>query len=252
MMGSKIAARALAQRLAVPTLTGTEEPIANREEALKIARGIGFPLMIKAAFGGGGRVSAEINGRRPAVSEANKPCPPEDSSRRSEVALQAGYHLAGGAGSLPSPNLIATAANQPSLRLRMNTLFRKAPTKILVLIVLGVVAWLDFATGFEVSVFFLYVFPVAWATWSLGLASGLFTALLCAGAARWADFADRDDGSNPPSAGGFEYASSSCVLISAARPSDPARSSLPPTGLRLRGTAHRRGHTQPWKTIFPV
>jgi pyruvate carboxylase len=55
MMGDKTAARALAQRLQVPTLTGTEEPIAEREEALKIARDIGFPLIIKAAFGGGGR-----------------------------------------------------------------------------------------------------------------------------------------------------------------------------------------------------
>ena len=54
-MGDKTAARALAQRLNVPTLVGTEEPLADREEALKIARQIGFPLMIKAAFGGGGR-----------------------------------------------------------------------------------------------------------------------------------------------------------------------------------------------------
>lgn len=55
MMGDKTAARALAQRLNVPTLKGTEEPIPDRERALKIARDIGFPLIIKAAFGGGGR-----------------------------------------------------------------------------------------------------------------------------------------------------------------------------------------------------
>ena len=61
MMGDKIAARALAQRLNVPTLSGTEEPIADREEALKIARGIGFPLIIKAAFGGGGRGMRVVN-----------------------------------------------------------------------------------------------------------------------------------------------------------------------------------------------
>ncbi len=34
---------------------GTEEPITDRNEALKIAKSIGFPLIIKAAFGGGGR-----------------------------------------------------------------------------------------------------------------------------------------------------------------------------------------------------
>ena len=55
MMGDKTAARALAQRINVPTLTGTEHPVSDREEALKIARDIGFPLIIKAAFGGGGR-----------------------------------------------------------------------------------------------------------------------------------------------------------------------------------------------------
>ena len=55
MMGDKTAARALAQKLNVPTLPGTEEPVAGRAAALKIARRIGFPLIIKAAFGGGGR-----------------------------------------------------------------------------------------------------------------------------------------------------------------------------------------------------
>ncbi len=55
MMGDKTAARALAQRINVPTLPGTEEPITDRDLALKAAKHIGFPLIIKAAFGGGGR-----------------------------------------------------------------------------------------------------------------------------------------------------------------------------------------------------
>ena len=55
MMGDKTAARALAQRINVPTLPGTENPITDRDEALKTAKSIGFPLIIKAAFGGGGR-----------------------------------------------------------------------------------------------------------------------------------------------------------------------------------------------------
>ena len=55
MMGDKTAARALAQRISVPTLPGTEEPITDRDDALKAAKQIGFPLIIKAAFGGGGR-----------------------------------------------------------------------------------------------------------------------------------------------------------------------------------------------------
>src|SRR3954471_5840318 len=55
MMGDKTTARALAQKIGVPTLPGTEEPISDRDEALKAAKAIGFPLIIKAAFGGGGR-----------------------------------------------------------------------------------------------------------------------------------------------------------------------------------------------------
>src|SRR5665213_201992 len=55
LMGNKVAARALARKTNIPTLPGTEEPVADRAQALKIAQTIGFPLIIKAAFGGGGR-----------------------------------------------------------------------------------------------------------------------------------------------------------------------------------------------------
>ncbi len=55
MMGDKTAARSLAQKVGVPTLPGTENPIEDRSQALKTAKEIGFPLIIKAAFGGGGR-----------------------------------------------------------------------------------------------------------------------------------------------------------------------------------------------------
>src|SRR3954467_5522485 len=55
LMGDKVAARALTQKLKVPTLPGTEDPVSDRKEALRVAANIGFPLIIKAAFGGGGR-----------------------------------------------------------------------------------------------------------------------------------------------------------------------------------------------------
>src|SRR5437870_3023042 len=44
MMGDKTAARALAQKVGVPKLPGTENPIEDRNEALKVAKEIGYPL----------------------------------------------------------------------------------------------------------------------------------------------------------------------------------------------------------------
>lgn len=54
-MGDKVAARALAKRAGAPTLPGTDEAVSDADKAVRIAREIGFPLIIKAAFGGGGR-----------------------------------------------------------------------------------------------------------------------------------------------------------------------------------------------------
>ena len=54
-MGDKTAARALAHKHNVPTLPGTEDPVTDPDKAQDIANEIGFPLIIKAAFGGGGR-----------------------------------------------------------------------------------------------------------------------------------------------------------------------------------------------------
>ncbi len=54
-MGDKLAARAVAKEAGVPTLPGTDDPVSDPAKAMKIAREIGFPLIIKAAYGGGGR-----------------------------------------------------------------------------------------------------------------------------------------------------------------------------------------------------
>src|SRR6202795_1074545 len=51
-LGDKTAARKLAASAGVPVLPGTEEAVSSADEALRVARKIGFPLMIKAAMGG--------------------------------------------------------------------------------------------------------------------------------------------------------------------------------------------------------
>jgi len=54
-LGDKTAARRIAIQAGVPVLPGTEKPVASFDAARKIAPQIGFPLILKAAFGGGGR-----------------------------------------------------------------------------------------------------------------------------------------------------------------------------------------------------
>ncbi len=55
LLGDKTAARRLAQSAGVPVLPGTENPVKSIAEAKKIAAEIGYPVIVKAAMGGGGR-----------------------------------------------------------------------------------------------------------------------------------------------------------------------------------------------------
>lgn len=55
LMGDKAAARKLAQQLGIPVIPGSPGPISDPDAALTIAREIGFPVIIKAAAGGGGK-----------------------------------------------------------------------------------------------------------------------------------------------------------------------------------------------------
>lgn len=54
-LGDKVSARKVAHTAGVRTVPGTEEPIEKEEEALKFAKDNGYPIIIKAAAGGGGR-----------------------------------------------------------------------------------------------------------------------------------------------------------------------------------------------------
>ena len=55
LMGDKAAARRSAVEAKVPILPGTLRPISSKEEASKLAKKIGFPIILKAAGGGGGK-----------------------------------------------------------------------------------------------------------------------------------------------------------------------------------------------------
>ena len=55
LMGDKIAAKETMKRLGVPCVPGSDGGVANFEEAREVAAGIGYPVLVKAAAGGGGR-----------------------------------------------------------------------------------------------------------------------------------------------------------------------------------------------------
>ncbi len=55
LMGDKLSAKQIALECNVPTTPGTAEPLKNKEEAQKLAEEYGFPVILKAAAGGGGR-----------------------------------------------------------------------------------------------------------------------------------------------------------------------------------------------------
>jgi acetyl-CoA carboxylase biotin carboxylase subunit len=77
--GDKVAAKRLAKESGVPIVPGSDGPVDNEQDALLIARKIGFPVLIKAAAGGGGRgmrvahnEPSLVTGYHAARSEAEK------------------------------------------------------------------------------------------------------------------------------------------------------------------------------------
>jgi pyruvate carboxylase len=60
-LGDKIEARALADQAGVPIISGSSEPLSSVEAAQKLAGELGYPVLLKAAKGGGGRGMRVVN-----------------------------------------------------------------------------------------------------------------------------------------------------------------------------------------------
>lgn len=63
-MGNKSEARRTMMDAGVPVVPGSKEPVHQAAEALEMAKSIGFPVMIKASSGGGGKGHAHLPGPR--------------------------------------------------------------------------------------------------------------------------------------------------------------------------------------------
>jgi acetyl-CoA/propionyl-CoA carboxylase biotin carboxyl carrier protein len=77
LMGEKTRARTAMQAAGVPIIPGTTEPVGSVEELLELGESIGYPLLIKAAAGGGGKGMEEVAG-------------PDDAQRAFETARRQG------------------------------------------------------------------------------------------------------------------------------------------------------------------
>jgi acetyl-CoA carboxylase biotin carboxylase subunit len=80
-LGSKTSARQLAREVGVPTVPGTLDPLADAGEALAAAKRAGFPVVLKAVAGGGGK------GMRTVDAEAVLPAAFRDASSEAQNAF---------------------------------------------------------------------------------------------------------------------------------------------------------------------
>ncbi|MCC6239767.1 MAG: pyruvate carboxylase [Phycisphaerales bacterium] len=89
MFGDKTAAKQLAKKAGVPTIGGTDEALSDPKKISQEAQRIGFPIMVKASFGGGGRGMRIVHNAEellPRVEEASREA--AGAFGRSEVFLE--------------------------------------------------------------------------------------------------------------------------------------------------------------------
>jgi pyruvate carboxylase subunit A len=89
LFGDKVKAKRKMAELGIPTIPGSPDPLKNYEDALHYAREIGFPVILKSAYGGGGR------GMRIVRSEEELPRLFESGYREAETFFGKGGSIRG-------------------------------------------------------------------------------------------------------------------------------------------------------------
>src|SRR2546428_7127379 len=96
LMGDKAQARVIAKQAGVPVIPGSEMPLKDESEAADVAEAAGFPVIFKAAAGGGRRGLGGVGGRAGgAPTFAAVPAPAR--ARLASSATSLGEAIAGGA-----------------------------------------------------------------------------------------------------------------------------------------------------------
>ncbi len=68
-LGDKIKSKIVANNAKVPTIPGIQKPIENDEQAKDFAKEAGYPVIIKASFGGGGRGMRVVNNEKELIEK---------------------------------------------------------------------------------------------------------------------------------------------------------------------------------------
>jgi acetyl-CoA carboxylase biotin carboxylase subunit len=136
-LGSKTAARQLAKRAGVPSVPGALEPIAEIVEARRIAEEIGYPVLLKAVAGGGGKGmrlvsrASEIDGAwRDAGSEATNAF--GDGRLYIEKYLEHPRHIEIQILADTHGNIVYLAERECSVQRRHQKVIEEAPSPVMV------------------------------------------------------------------------------------------------------------------------
>src|SRR5207302_11143999 len=90
-MGDKVAARQTAIDLSIPVIAGTPEPLPDTDAAVAAAASIGYPVILKASFGGGGRGMRLAHHERELREQFGAATREADTARGSGVSPPAQY-----------------------------------------------------------------------------------------------------------------------------------------------------------------
>jgi acetyl-CoA carboxylase biotin carboxylase subunit len=132
-LGSKTAARTLAKQVGVPVVPGSEEPATDLRQALRLARNLGYPVLLKAAAGGGGKGMRRVDSEgelessiREAASEAERAF--HNSEVYIEKAIEKPRHIEIQIAGDRDGNLVHLGERECSLQRRHQKILEECPS----------------------------------------------------------------------------------------------------------------------------